>query len=182
VLKEDPLAFGVIMKKYHNMVDSLGHKFINDPDEREDFVQDVFIQIYQSLSQFRGEAQLSTWIYQIARNKLTRNSKTEKAISIDDHNRFDSFSLSTLQKWKAFKLTASHESALFKEEIQTKIRSLVSNLPNQYKKPIMLYYFDDLSYKEIADKLNLKMNTLKSYLHRGKELLKELFHEKDSES
>lgn len=163
------------------MIASLGAKFISDTDEREDFIQDVFIQIYQSLSQFRGEAQLSTWIYQIARNLLTKKSKVKTAINVDDHNRFDTLSFSTQQKWNAFKKTASHETTLLKEEIHTKIRSLVSNLPNQYKKPIILYYFNELSYKEIAETLNLKMNTLKSYIHRGREILKELFHEKNSD-
>lgn len=159
------------------MIQNLGMKYITDRDELEDFVQEAFIQAYQSLSQFRGEAEFSTWLYRIARNQLTKKSNLKKTIPIDDHNQFDTLPLSTLQKWNALRNQAGNETAILKEEISSRIRALVSSLPSKYKAPIVLYYFENLSYKEIADRLNLKVNTLKSTIRRGKGLLKELFHE-----
>jgi RNA polymerase sigma-70 factor (ECF subfamily) len=159
------------------MISSLSSRFIQDPDEREDFLQEVFINAYQSLSQFRGESEFSTWLYQIARNQLAKRSKAESSISVDDHTVFDRLDLSALEKWKNIRRNVSQESHVIKEEISEKVRSLVSSLPIQYKNPIVLYYFENLSYKEIAEMLNLKMNTLKSYIFRGKELLRDLFHD-----
>ncbi|MCB1160812.1 MAG: RNA polymerase sigma factor, partial [Leptospiraceae bacterium] len=65
------------------------------------------------------------------------------------------------------------EVNLIKEEMAQRIHSLIGRLPLNYKKPLVLYYFDNMSYKEISESLNLKMNTLKSYIFRGKELMKE---------
>lgn len=167
------------MDRYNPLIENLGNKFIEDPDEREDFVQDVFIQAYQSLSQFRGEAQFSTWLYQIGRNLLKKRSKLHKpVVRIDDHHLFDFLTLSPLQKWKEVKKQATHDSALLREELKSKVQNLVASLPPKYKIPIVLFYFENLSYKEISVKLNLKINTLKSTIFRGKEILKDLFHEK----
>ena len=57
--------------------------------------------------------------------------------------------------------------------MNTKIASLLSRLPSNYKNPLMLYYFENMSYKEISEKLDIKVNTLKSYIFRGKELMKD---------
>lgn len=165
------------MKKYTKMISSLSARSIPDSDEREDFLQEVFISAYQSLSQFRGESEFSTWLYQIARNQLGKKKKVQSSVSVDDPNLFDSLDLSAQERSKNIRRNVSQESRIIKEEISEKVRSLVSSLPSQYKNPIMLYYFENLSYKEIADMLNLKMNTLKSYIFRGKELLRDLFHD-----
>jgi len=158
------------MEKYENLVASIGVKFSTDQDELEDFIQEVFIQSYQSLSKFRGESQFSTWLYQIARNHAVKFFKDQNSIQIDDHNNFDQLKLSPENRERT--LSSSQETQLFRDDIQNKVRSLVAELPLQYKKPIVMFYFDNKSYKEIAEKLNLKINTLKSTIFRGKEILK----------
>lgn len=158
------------MEKHENLVASIGIKFSTDQDELEDFIQEVFIQSYQSLSQFRGESQFSTWLYQIARNHAVKFFKNQNSIQINDHNTFDQLKLSSEVRERTE--SSSQETQLFKDEIQNTIRNLVSKLPSQYKKPIVMFYFDNKSYKEISEKLNLKINTLKSTIFRGKEILK----------
>jgi RNA polymerase sigma-70 factor (ECF subfamily) len=171
--------FGVLMDKYTPMVLSVFRDLDRSADEKEDLIQDVFISAYESLSMFRGEAQFSTWLYQIARNRKTKVvSDSSKSLSIDDHSQFDHLELSPLEKLKAFGSHLGSDAAMIRSELTQKIQSLVSHLPAKYKKPIVLYYFENLSYKEISETLNLKMNTLKSYIFRGKEILREWMHEK----
>lgn len=158
------------MERHENLVASLGNKYSTDHDELEDFIQEVFILSYQSLSKFRGESQFSTWLYTIARNHAGKFFKNQNSIQIEDHNTFDQLKLSHEDRERSH--SSSQEVQLFKEEIQIKIRSLVAKLPSQYKNPIVMFYFDNKSYKEIAEKLNLKINTLKSTIFRGKEILK----------
>lgn len=158
------------MEKHENLVASIGIKFSTDQDELEDFIQEVFIQSYQSLSQFRGESQFSTWLYQIARNHAVKFFKNQNSIQINDHSTFDQLKLSSEVRERTE--SSSQETQLFQDEIQNTIRKLVSKLPAQYKKPIVMFYFDNKSYKEISEKLNLKINTLKSTIFRGKEILK----------
>ena len=116
------------MEKHENLVASIGIKFSTDQDELEDFIQEVFIQSYQSLSQFRGESQFSTWLYQIARNHALKFFKNQNSIQINDHNTFDQLKLSSEVRERT--ASSSQETQLFKDEIQNTIRNLVSKLPS----------------------------------------------------
>jgi RNA polymerase sigma factor (sigma-70 family) len=73
-----------------------------------------------------------------------------------------------------FSLINSHspENQIIEKETKQNLLDFLSRLPEIYQKPIFLYYFEELSYQEISKKLNLKINTLKSHILRGKEILK----------
>jgi len=172
ILSGDTAKYGALMQKYEGFLTRLGKSYIQDEDELDDFIQEVFVQVYQSLSGFRGESRLSTWIYRIARNQLTHSARLPRNIQVDHPGSFDFLPVqSQMQEQKDPEVSIHHE------ELAKKVRDLVSRLPQKYKLPIVLYYFQNLSYREISEKLNLKLNTLKSYIHRGRELLKEFFHE-----
>ena len=64
------------------------------------------------------------------------------------------------------------ESLVIKKETSSKVMDLLSKLPITYKKPLVLYYFENMSYGEIAETMGLKLNTLKSHILRGKEIMK----------
>lgn len=161
------------MDKYEDMVYNLSLRYTKSEDEAEDITQEVFLKIYECLSTFKGESQLSTWIYRIAQNEIIqRHRKSEKQSTIS-HENIDQIISDYYTKLKQWRDSISPEVILLKEEMNSKIRSLVANLPKDYKNPLILFYFENMSYKEISEKLNLKMNTLKSYIFRGKELMKE---------
>jgi RNA polymerase sigma-70 factor (ECF subfamily) len=167
------------MVKYENLVASIGIKSTSDRDELEDFVQEVFILAYQSLSKFRGEAQFSTYLYQIARNHASHFFKSKNTIQIEDIKTFDLLKLSSLEKQRSLS-NSNPEYDTIKEDFHQKIRNYVGKLPIQYKRPIEMLYFDNRSYKEISEMLNVKLNTLKSTIFRGKEILKGMLkHEKE---
>ncbi len=167
------------MLKYENLVASIGVKSTSDRDELEDFIQEVFISVYQSLSKFRGEAQFSTYLYQIARNHAIHFFKSKNIIQIEDVKTFDLLKLSSLEKERSIQ-NSNPEHEAIKEDFNQKIRNYVAKLPVQYKRPIEMLYFDNHSYKEISIMLNLKLNTLKSTIFRGKEILKGMLkHEKE---
>ncbi|WCL48957.1 RNA polymerase sigma factor [Leptospira sp. GIMC2001] len=183
ILNGNVTKFNTLMLKYEKMVYAVANRKFETNEEKEDFVQDVFLQVYQSLSSFRGDAQFSTWLYQIARNlasKKQNQNQSKDQIQVDDHSIFDNLKLSASETFRKLSNHASIEGQVIKEEIASTIRRLVDSLPARYKNPIHMYYFQNYSYKEIAEKLNLKTNTLKSYIFRGREILREMWsHEKD---
>ncbi|MCP5503226.1 MAG: sigma-70 family RNA polymerase sigma factor [Leptospiraceae bacterium] len=160
------------MDKYQDQVFAQALKYTGNPDEAEDITQEVFLKAYESLSAFRGESQFSSWLYRITQNELIKRIRTRSRLPEQlEENPETSFSYSDMfKKWSA---SLSPEVNLIKEEMAQRIHSLIGRLPLNYKKPLVLYYFDNMSYKEISESLNLKMNTLKSYIFRGKELMKE---------
>nr|WP_265390694.1 sigma-70 family RNA polymerase sigma factor [Leptospira kanakyensis] len=164
--------FEVLMKRYQGMVFSQAKKAFLTDEEAEDFTQEVFLKTYESLSQFRGESQFSTWLFQIARFRLTKVFKKKK-LPITD--------------WKEdISSVADHSKPsvvdiLDKEETSHNLRSLIAKLPKSYQMPILLHYFENKPLKEIASDLNIKLGTIKSHISRGKDLIRKWWsHEIES--
>nr|WP_265369364.1 sigma-70 family RNA polymerase sigma factor [Leptospira meyeri] len=155
--------FEVLMKRYQGMVYSQAKKAFLTNEEAEDFTQEVFLQSYESLSKFRGESQFSTWLFQIARFRLTKVYKKKK-LPLTDWQEDISF--------VADEKGTSVVEILDKEETSHTLRSLISKLPKSYQMPILLHYFENKPLKEIASDLNIKLGTIKSHISRGKDLLR----------
>ena len=151
------------------MLRSLCKNYQLSLEETEDSLQEIFLKAFESLSQFRGESEFSTYLYSIARNYLSK-PKNYMEIPSGDFSFIDTLVSSAKSKWKKWKLGVDHEFEHF--ELSEKIKEMISNLPSIYKKPIHLYYFENFSYQEISEILNIKINTLKSQILRGKEILK----------
>lgn len=168
------------MDKYQGMVFSQAYKLTNNQEEAEDLTQEVFLKAFEALSTFRGESQFSSWLYSIARNQILmkyRKDSTHPKISTEDLEKVHTKYFDKIKKWRD---QITPEMQILKQEMNSKIESMLAKLPSNYKKPLILYYFENMSYNEIAESMNIKVNTLKSYIFRGKELLKE-WMQKDNE-
>lgn len=151
------------MKRYQGMVYSQARKAFLSEEEAEDFTQEVFIKTYESLSSFRGEAQFSTWLFQIAKFRLTKVNKKKTHLFADWTD--DVTTLADNSK-------PSAAEVLDKEETHHILHSLIAKLPKSYQLPILLHYFENKPLKEISNDLNIKLNTIKSHISRGKDLLR----------
>jgi RNA polymerase sigma-70 factor, ECF subfamily len=156
------------LDKYQGMVYRQALKYTRNPEEAEDITQDVFLQAFEKLSSFRGEAKFSTWLFRIGQNILLQRVRKGK-VRPDTHAQVLDPDLDP----KSFPVNANcPETQLLEQESKQTLVSLLARLPITYKNPLQLYYFEGLSYQEISERLNLKINTLKSHILRGKELLK----------
>ena len=168
VLGGDINAYELIIKEYEKKVYNLALRYMKNHDDALDVSQDVFLQVYQNLSQFRGDAQFSTWIYRVTYNKcvdaLRKNQKIRKnvAMSIDDENFFE---------------TASGKESLEQNyecrETLSAVMSIIDTLPDEQKDVVLLRYIKDLSYAQIAQVLDIAEGTVKSRLNRARLKIKE---------
>ncbi|MFA4794950.1 RNA polymerase sigma factor [Leptospira kirschneri] len=177
VLHGDFNSFELLMNRYQGLVYSQAIKAFRNETEAEDFTQDIFLKAFESLSTFQGKSQFSTWLFVIARNEIIRKYRKEHP----EISGLDALILAENEKEKQSEIYSEQESKFLKEENSEKIRNLVARLPELYRKPITLHYFENMSYKEISKKLNLKMNTLKSYIFRGKEIMKDWLNNEKKE-
>jgi RNA polymerase sigma-70 factor (ECF subfamily) len=142
--------------------------------EAEDLTQEVFAKIAQTLKTFRGESQLSTWIYRIATNaaidKLRAASFRQAALvsSLDDCDEVEERAI-----WREEE-PLSPEQRLMRQEMHQCFSGYVRNLPANYRAVIILSELEELSNNEIADILGLSLDAVKIRLHRG---LTRLFQE-----
>lgn len=157
----DSKAFARLLSLYERRVRGLGKRFFKNESDCDDFVQDVFIKVYNGLSSFRGEAQFSTWLMRIAYNTAINavNRKKESVPLPEDYEILDPGEGPEEQHLRA--ITAQV------------IRDAIKELPERFGTCLDLYFFCDMSYNEISKITELPVNTIKSHVFRAKKLLKE---------
>lgn len=143
--------------------------------EAEDLAQETFVKVHQGLENFRGESQLSTWIYRIATNtaldrlrspSFQRVAQTSLSENLDETKIADKV-ICTEEKKPLI------EQQLVREEMNDCIRGYIEKLPENYRIALILSEFEGLRNKEIAGILGVTLGTVKIRLHRARELLKD---------
>ena len=141
-----------------------------DESEAEDLTQEVFARVANALPDFRGESQLSTWIYRIATNAaLDRLRGLPKAPDIQLAEAVEE--VPDKNVWTGEQEPAV-ESQVYRKEMNDCIRGFVARLPENYRMVLMLGEFAGLKNEQIAEILELTIDTVKIRLHRGRERLK----------
>lgn len=150
------------------MVYNLGLRLFRNEEDALDFSQDVYLQAYRKLDTFEGRAKFSTWLYSLALNLGLKKIQKEKRLRIITQEEQE------LERFIEEGAGDSREDP-FEQTAESELRILIQEeldlLPDVYRLPLILFYFEHLQYSEIAEKLGLKEGTLKSYIHRGKRAL-----------
>ena len=148
---------------------------VSEPSAAEEIVQSALVRAYYALRQYPSERvrmlRLSAWLYEITRNTLYNYQRDTSARSAHlATGPFDPSEESPL----LLLVDTAHDPAeeLSRREERLELDFHIERLPDQYSSVIRLYYFDNLSYREIAEQLKLPLGTVKSNVHRGMQLLR----------
>ena len=139
--------------------------------DAEDLTQEIFVKIDQKARTFRGDAQLSTWVYRIATNaaldRLRSVSYRQEAQtgSLDESAETDCGLIWQIDR------SSSLEQQLMRQEMHQCFGRFVSDLPVNYRLVFVLSELEEMTNREIAEVLGLSVNTVKIRLHRGRSLL-----------
>ncbi len=171
-MKHSLPAFEKIIAENEKKIFNTIYSHVSNYEDALDLTQETFLQAYRSLNSFRGESDISTWLYRIAINlckkHFNKKGRWEKIIA-------GSADATDIQQ-EVLRLSSSEQSpdeVVIKEERVQTVQAQVASLPSKYKTVIVLKYLQDLSYEEIADILNIRIGTVKSRLNRAKNMLKE---------
>lgn len=168
-LDGDSTSFGFLVNKYQNMVFTLAIKMLKHREESEEVSQDTFIKAYKSLSKFNGESKFSTWLYRVAYNtcldRIKMNTKYNSNVEIND--------VTSNEIFQAENIFDSLENKERSEIIQ----ECMNKLPEDERAIIHLFYFKELSLKEIIDVVSISEGNLKVKLYRARKKLFTIFKE-----
>jgi RNA polymerase sigma-70 factor (ECF subfamily) len=171
----DRRAFADLVDRYKVLVFNLVDRMIFDKALVEDLAQEVFMRVYQGLLGFRGESKLSTWIYRVAYNvcvaELERAQHRVDVVSIDDKADEEGPRLDLRDDRQDV------EAMLSQIDFGRTIQKLLDRLPPRYKAMLTLYYLQEMSYEEIGEVMNLPLGTVKTHLHRAKQILRNMIVE-----
>jgi RNA polymerase sigma-70 factor (ECF subfamily) len=175
VLSGDTNAFSLIINNTERLVTQIIFKMISNDEDRKDIAQDVYLIVFQKLSGFRFQSQLSTWVAQIAYNTCFDYLKKKKLVLINNanyENESNDMALDILSN-KVHPLNNETEKLIFKKEVSEILKNEIENLQPIYKTLITLFHNEDLSYTEITQITGLPEGTVKSYLYRARKTLKD---------
>ena len=149
--------FALIIEQHSRIINKVSYFYATGKLTFDDLRQEIYVNIWLGLKQFRGDSKISTWIYRVAVNSALmalRSSKPKiETVSLD---------------FRLLDISSEIDDAQ-KENLQT-LHSLINRLEN-IEKAIILLWLDEYSYDEIADTLGLKRNTVAVKIHRIKEKL-----------
>jgi len=127
----------------------------------KDITQQVFLKIYTSLENFRGEAEITTWLYRVTVNAC-----------IDEQRKSRRFSFfSEFFGFNEPKIKRMQDERIYRREISDEVQKTIATLKPKFRLPILLKYVENLSYQEIAEILDCSIGTVSSRLNRGHKML-----------
>ncbi|NJK94281.1 MAG: RNA polymerase sigma factor [Bacteroidales bacterium] len=168
LLSKDENAFRFLVEKYKNMVFKACFHILNNAEDAEDIAQEVFIEAFLSISGFRGDAKLSTWLYRISLNKsknLLRKNRWQQLVQ-----RFGKFITGEKSEFIEIEDHAAREAMheIERTEEQQILWRAIDSLPENQRIAFTLNKYEELSYQEIADVMMTSVSAVESLIHRGK--------------
>lgn len=167
-VSENPEAFGEIVRRWERKIFALCFGMLGREDEAGDAAQEAFIAAYRNLKNFRGDAKVSSWLHRIAVNqclttKRRKKSRAEDLIDTEDGS-----------EERAFVAAARYSPANEAEQGERLklVRQAVGALPGDLRQVIVMKEFEEMTFQEISETLELPLSTVKSRLYTALKQLK----------
>ena len=166
--KGDKEAFGQLIDAYQIPVYNLAYRMLNNSGEAEEAAQEAFIRAYTRLESYNPDHKFSTWLLSITSNYCIDLLRKRRAIflSIDEP-------LGAHPALRSDKIKEPEAQVTLNEQ-QEMVQSLLEDLPDEYRQAVVLRYWYELSYEEIADSMETTVSAIKSRLFRARKLLAEI--------
>lgn len=171
-LKEgDQKAYAELLSRYRESVYFMMLRMCNNKDDAEDLTIEAFGRAFKRLEQYTPNFAFSTWLFKIASNNaidFLRNKKKNNSLSLDskmENDEGQEFSKNIKSP------TLDPEENIIKKQKIDALREVVEKLKPRYKELVKMRYYEELSYEEIAVKLDLPVGTVKAQLFRARDFL-----------
>lgn len=168
----DERAFKFLVDTYQDRVYNTTLSIVQNAEDAEDVAQEVFIKVYKSIHNFKGESKLSTWLYRIATTGALdhlRSRKSKKRAGLIQRlfgdNNEPEFEIPDFEHPGA---------ALDRKENAAKLFKAIAQLPENQKSAFVLHKLEDLSYQEVSDVMKTSVAAVESLMHRARQNLKKI--------
>jgi len=166
----DVKAFTQMVETYQHLVYNTILSMLQNKEDAEDVAQDVFVQVYESIHQFKGESKFSTWLYRIAVTKsldYQRRKKRKKRFAIIE----SLFGVNNEVKHESIHFYHPGVSLANKEQAAILFKA-IQQLPSKQQIAFTLNKIEGLSYQEVAEIMQVTVASVEAFLHRAKQNLR----------
>ena len=167
-------AYATLLTRYRQAIFQLMLQRVKNPEDAKDLTMEAFEKAFRRLDSYTPTHAFSTWLFKIALNNLIdfTRKKQPPTVQLGETNSMPDFVYGWLHTRRSEIPTP--EEVMMQEQRIALIRRLLNRLDERYRRMIELRYYEDMSYEEIAQHLNLPMGTVKAQLYRAKENLYEM--------
>lgn len=171
----EQMSFDDICNAYSGRILNLTFRMTGDEEVARDLTQDVFLKVYEKLGTFEERSNIYTWIYRIAVNHVLNYLKKERRydwLRILDKSLTDVIHEDQIDpEFWGSRPSKSADKKMEEREREVIVRSKIHSLPAKYRIPLVLFRYDELSYKEIAETLDLSLSAVETRIHRANKKL-----------
>ena len=160
-LTGDAEAFSEIVRRWERRIFALAYGILGREEDARDATQETFLAAFRSLRGFRGEAKVSSWLHRIAVNQCItrqRRAKVRNEAALEDEQERDAAKFSAPVSFSPARTVESRQ-------ITEAVRCAVNSLPMDLRQIVVMKEFEELTFREIADILDLPLSTVKSRLY-----------------
>lgn len=171
-LTGDRAAFRALVERHYTAVFRLCRSILRHADDAEDATQEVFVRVFEALGQFSGRGAFSAWLRRLTVNHCLNRTQTATARAARS-----SYSIDLMAETLPASLEDDPEERYLRAEERDRIRTELDFLPPQQRAALGMRLLDGLSYEEIAELMGVPVNSVRSWLHRGRARLREALQE-----
>lgn len=171
----DESAFDELFQRNSRRAYDIAFRFLANPDDAEDIVQEAFLRIYSSGHSWKPKASFNTWLYRIVANLCLKKFRKAKIVQWQSLDKKDESQESDAPPALPDVSSLPPDEYLLRKETAELVQMAVQNLPPAQRMAVILHRFEALSYKEISEAMECSIFAVESLLHRAKlSLRKEL--------
>lgn len=174
----DQLAYAALMKKYKNAINFTILKMVHNQDDADDLTMQTFAKAFDSLGKYDNSFAFTTWIFKIASNCsidfIRKKRLVTTSLDKETYEDMDGEGSSTSIVSNMADDSLDPEEEMLRNQRNKILQEVIDSMDKKYSELIKMYYFDDLKYEEISEKLSLPLGTVKVRLRRGKEFINQL--------
>jgi RNA polymerase sigma-70 factor (ECF subfamily) len=171
----DETAFNELVQLYQRRVYALVYRMLGHRQEAEEITQEVFVQVFKCVDQFRGDSKLSTWLFRVAvnlcKNRLKYHSRRGGSAQQDYDATAEGSASASAQGVSAGSVDRPDE-LVAGIQLEQLVRQAIAEVDPDFRELVVLRDVEDLSYEDIAAITGLPRGTVKSRIHRGREQLR----------
>jgi len=160
-LTGDAEAFGEIVRRWERRIFALTYGMLGREEDARDATQETFLAAFRNLRGFRGEAKVSSWLHRIAVNQCIsrqRRSKVRSEAALEDEQEKHASSFVTSVSYSPARVAEGRQETFA-------VRRAINSLPVELRQIVVMKEFEELTFREIADALDLPLSTVKSRLY-----------------
>ena len=180
----DEQAFNELVRTLERRVFVLVYRMIGDRSEAEDLTQEVFVQVFKAIDQFRSESKLSTWVFRIASNLCKNRTHYLKRRHSEHQDNIDAFGDRTALTSAEGATVATidrPDDIVQGLQMERVIQEAIALLESEFREALLLRDVEDMSYEEISEITGVPVGTVKSRIHRARDRLREAIEAKTGE-